>query len=159
MFSVITKLTVRGCRRRFLKTESAIFTIKKFLAIETVPKTFQLFNLKEGPAEDAELELKDALLYYKQMQQIRKMENISSNLYMEKLIRGFLHLYSGEEACCVGIKAIMKPDDTIITSYRCHGWVVVMGETVYGVLAELMGKKTGKYDFVDVVEFKNLLWQ
>lgn len=144
MISVITKLSVRVHRKKYLQAKFTLVTVRSYSSDEAKSKTYELYNLEESPSENVELELKDALFYYKQMLLIRKMENVSSQLYMERLIRGFLHLYSGQEACAVGIKAIMKPEDTVITSYRCHGWAVVMGETVRAVLAELLGKSTGK---------------
>jgi pyruvate dehydrogenase E1 component alpha subunit len=44
----------------------------------------------------------DALTYYTQMQTIRRLETSAGNLYKEKIVRGFCHLYSGQEACAVG---------------------------------------------------------
>lgn len=144
MIFVVAKLSVRHQRKIFLNAPTKLIFPKCQLSHKIESKTFELYELQESPSMSVELELKDALSYYKQMHLIRKMEAISSQLYMEKLIRGFLHLYSGQEACAVGIKASMQPNDTVITSYRCHGWAVVMGETVHAVLAELMGKVTGK---------------
>ncbi|XP_068087116.1 pyruvate dehydrogenase E1 component subunit alpha, mitochondrial-like isoform X5 [Anabrus simplex] len=47
------------------------------------------------------------------------------------------------EACCVGLRLAMRPKDSIITAYRCHGWAYVMGLTPHEVLAEMTGRKTG----------------
>jgi len=80
---------------------------------------------------------------YMQMAVIRRMETTASNMYKEKVIRGFCHLYSGQEAICVGFKAAMQPQDSVITAYRAHGWTYVMGVEVEGVLAELTGRKVG----------------
>jgi len=71
------------------------------------------------------------------------METASANMYKEKSIRGFCHLSSGQEAICVGMKAALRPVDTVITAYRCHGFAYVMGVPVLGVLAELTGRHTG----------------
>ncbi|KAK6016962.1 hypothetical protein OSTOST_17552 [Ostertagia ostertagi] len=73
------------------------------------------------------------------MQLIRRMESAASNLYKEKKIGGFCHLYSGQEACAVGIKAAMTDGDAVITSYRCHGWTLLHGASVSQVLSELTG--------------------
>jgi len=85
----------------------------------------------------------DALLFYKQMVTIRRMEQEASKLYKEQVIRGFCHLYSGQEACCVGMCATLSPDDSVITAYRAHGWTLMKGRTIHQVLAELTGRKTG----------------
>ena len=73
------------------------------------------------------------------LQMIRRMESAAGNLYKEKKIRGFCHLYSGQEACAVGMKAAMTDGDAVITAYRCHGWTWLLGSTVVEVLAELTG--------------------
>ncbi len=71
------------------------------------------------------------------------METAAANLYKEKAIRGFCHLYSGQEAVCVGMTAALREQDTVITSYRAHGFTYLMGVPVLGVLAELTGRKSG----------------
>ena len=71
------------------------------------------------------------------------METSAGNLYKEKIIRGFCHLYSGQEAVAVGIKAALRPNDSVITAYRAHGWTYLMGVSIQGVLSELTGKSTG----------------
>lgn len=142
MISVVAKLRVRK-PPKYSQVKCTFIVLKRHFSEEGDSKTYELFQLEEGPQKEISLTTKDAIFYYTQMQRIRKMENSCTQLYMEKGIRGFLHLYSGEEACCVGIKAIMQPGDTSITSYRCHGWAVAMGETVHAVIAELLGKVTG----------------
>lgn len=85
----------------------------------------------------------EALLYYRQMQAIRRLETTAGNLYKAKQIRGFCHLYSGQEAVCVGMKAALTEGDSVITAYRAHGWTHIMGVPLVGVLAELTGRKSG----------------
>lgn len=89
------------------------------------------------------LSREDALRYYEQMFTIRRLETSAGSLYKEKIIRGFCHLYSGQEACAVGMVAAMRPDDSVITAYRCHGWTYLLGATEEGVLSELTGRSTG----------------
>lgn len=84
-----------------------------------------------------------ALKYYREMVTIRRMEQAAAKLYTEKIIRGFCHLYSGQEACGVGINDILHPDDSVITAYRCHGWTFLKGRTPEQILTELTGRKTG----------------
>lgn len=74
---------------------------------------------------------------------IRRIETAAGNLYKEKIIRGFCHLYSGQEACAVGMKAAMRDVDNIISAYRVHGWTYLMGVPPIGVLSELTGVQSG----------------
>lgn len=102
-----------------------------------------MHNLETGPPTTACVTKEDALKYYEQMFYIRRLETSAGALYKDKVIRGFCHLYSGQEACAVGMKAAMRPDDSVITAYRCHGWTQVMGVSVDAVLSELTGRVTG----------------
>lgn len=102
-----------------------------------------MHNLETGPATTVTVSKEDALKYYEQMFYIRRLETSAGSLYKDKVIRGFCHLYSGQEACAVGMKAAMRTDDSVITAYRCHGWTYLMGVPVGGVLSELTGRSTG----------------
>lgn len=65
-------------------------------------------------------------------------------MYTQKKIRGFCHLYIGQEAICVGTQsALTNQDDAIITAYRDHGWFYVRGGTIQEIIAEMMGKIGG----------------
>lgn len=66
-------------------------------------KPYKLHNLETGPSTKADVTREKALEYYKQMQMIRRLETAAGNLYKEKIVRGFCHLYSGQEACAVGM--------------------------------------------------------
>merc|ERR1711992_111608 len=105
---------------------------------------YKLHLLEQGPPQSAILTREDGLKYYKDMVVVRRMETAAANLYKEKVIRGFCHLCSGQEAVCVGIKGgIREGLDSVITSYRAHGFAYVMGISVLGVLSELTGKVSG----------------
>jgi len=104
---------------------------------------YDLHLLEEGPSQEATLTKEDAIKFYKQMQVIRRMELKSDQLYKQKIIRGFCHLYDGQEACCVGIEAALTPKDSVITAYRAHGWTYIRGVSVSSVIAELCGRKLG----------------
>jgi len=104
---------------------------------------FKLHRLEQGPATSTTLTRDDALKYYHEMVTIRRMETAAANLYKEKSIRGFCHLCSGQEAIYSGMKAALRDVDSVITSYRAHGFTYVMGISVLGVLGELAGKKCG----------------
>lgn len=77
------------------------------------------------------------------MLELRRMETAAGSMYKEKLIRGFCHLYNGQEAVAVGMVGALRPDDNVITSYRCHGWTYLMGASIAEVLCELTGHKHG----------------
>ena len=64
-------------------------------------------------------------------------------MYMERKIRGFCHLNSGQEACCVGMESGIRRNDSVITAYRAHGWSYTRGIPVKKIIAELCGKATG----------------
>merc|ERR1712066_200865 len=104
---------------------------------------YKLHQLDEGPATSATLSRDEGLRLYQEMVTVRRMETAAANLYKEKSIRGFCHLCSGQEAIYSGMKAALRDQDAVITSYRAHGFTYVMGVPVLGVLAELTGRKSG----------------
>ena len=80
---------------------------------------------------------------YRQMQLIRTFEEESGRQYMRGKIRGFLHLYIGEEAIAVGAIPVLKPQDYVFTHYRDHGHALARGMDPNVVMAELFGKSGG----------------
>merc|ERR1712128_14477 len=104
---------------------------------------YKLHRLDEGPATSTTLTRDEGLKLYREMVTVRRMETAAANLYKEKAVRGFCHLCSGQEAIYSGIGAGLREQDSVITSYRAHGFTHVMGIPVLGVLAELTGKKSG----------------
>lgn len=105
-----------------------------------------LHRLDEGPATTAVATREEALAFYREMTLVRRMETAAADLYKSKFIRGFCHLYSGQEAVASGIEAALVDGDSIITAYRCHGFTLLRGATVKQVLAELTGRKAGVAD-------------
>lgn len=83
------------------------------------------------------------LHWYREMLLIRRFEEKAGQLYMERKIRGFCHLYIGQEAVAVGLEAAIRPDDVVITAYRDHGNGLARGMTANECMAELYGKVTG----------------
>lgn len=81
--------------------------------------------------------------YYRQMRLIRVFEEECSRQYMMGKIRGFLHLYIGEEATGVGAISVLRPQDYVVTHYRDHGHALARGMDPKVVMAELFGKATG----------------
>ncbi|XP_030385309.1 pyruvate dehydrogenase E1 component subunit alpha, mitochondrial-like [Scaptodrosophila lebanonensis] len=104
---------------------------------------FKLHRLSEGPDTMVSLTQAEAVRYYRQMKAIRQIEAAANRLYKERMVRGFCHLYTGQEACAVGMRAVMRPEDSIISAYRVHGWAYLMGLSAQGVLAELTGRRSG----------------
>jgi len=104
---------------------------------------YKLHRLDEGPATSTTLTRDEGLRLYREMVTVRRMETAAANLYKEKAIRGFCHLCSGQEAIYSGMLAALRAQDSVITSYRAHGFTYVMGVPVLGVLGELAGKKSG----------------
>lgn len=83
------------------------------------------------------------LKWYEDMLFWRKFEDKTSALYIQQKIRGFLHLYNGQEAILTGSLFAMEPGDKMITAYRNHVQPIGMGVDPRKIMAELMGKKTG----------------
>ena len=81
--------------------------------------------------------------FYGRMLLIRKFEEESGRLYTQGKIRGFLHLYIGQEAIAVGAISVLREDDYIVSHYRDHGHALARGMDPKVVMAELMGKATG----------------
>jgi pyruvate dehydrogenase E1 component alpha subunit len=90
-----------------------------------------------------EIDIAHAVECLKQMVRIRRFEERCAELYSASKIRGFLHLYSGEEAVAVGVVPQLAPEDAIVATYREHGHALVRGIPARAILAELYGKQEG----------------
>lgn len=113
----------------------------------TFGKSYTLHRIdpNSGPASSTVTNKEELLDYWKQMVLIRRAEIACDAAYKEKKIRGFLHLYNGQEAVAVGLDSALTPEDHTITAYRCHGFYLTRrcGGDVNAMIAELFGKKTG----------------
>jgi pyruvate dehydrogenase E1 component alpha subunit len=78
-----------------------------------------------------------------QMMRIRQMEEKAFELYTQEKIRGFLHLYDGEEAVAVGVIENLQQEDSIVATYREHGHALVRGVSMESIMAEMYGKEEG----------------
>lgn len=109
-----------------------------------LPETsFETHKLSSGPNKTVSASKQELLELYKMMVQIRRLETASDQLYKSKLIRGFCHLSTGQEALAAGMEAAITRDDSIITAYRCHGFTLTRGASAKSILAELMGREAG----------------
>jgi len=79
----------------------------------------------------------------RQMLLVRRFEERCVELYSATKIRGFLHLYIGEEAVAVGAMQALEPDDAVVATYREHGHALVRGVPPGAVMAEMFGKVEG----------------
>ncbi|MFP5481021.1 MAG: pyruvate dehydrogenase (acetyl-transferring) E1 component subunit alpha [Alphaproteobacteria bacterium] len=77
------------------------------------------------------------------MIRIRRFEEKCYELYTQEKIRGFLHLYDGEEAVAVGVSAALEVRDRVVSTYREHGHALARGLSMESALAEMYGKATG----------------
>lgn len=83
------------------------------------------------------------LKWYEDMLLWRKFEEKAGQLYIQQKIRGFCHLYIGQEALVAGACSATTKDDNVITAYRDHVHPIALGVPAKEVMAELYGKKTG----------------
>ncbi len=93
--------------------------------------------------EARSLQKNDALQLLYQMLLIRRFEEKSAELYTKEKIRGFLHLYVGEEAVAVGVMQALSADDNILSTYREHGHALARGIDAGVIMAEMYGKMQG----------------
>lgn len=83
------------------------------------------------------------LYWYELMLRLRKFEERAGMLYGQQKIRGFCHLYIGQEAVAAGTFSALRPDDRMITAYRDHALAIGKGISCNAAMAELYGKATG----------------
>jgi pyruvate dehydrogenase E1 component alpha subunit len=108
-----------------------------------------LFELDEALGDQVREELGEEQLVelYEDMTLIRRFEQQAGRAYQTQKVRGFCHLYTGQEAVAVGaIKAIDQQHDYIVTAYRDHGQAIAAGMDPDQIMAELFGKEEGSSD-------------
>lgn len=102
---------------------------------------------KEAPKKEAAPKLQHSkeryMFWYENMLLQRRFEEKAGQLYGQQKIRGFCHLYIGQEACSSGTATALTPDDKYITAYRDHGIPLALGTPPNAIMAELFGKETG----------------
>ena len=102
-----------------------------------------MMTIAPPPSGPVPYEREFALKLLADMLRIRRLEEKSAELYGEGKIRGFLHLYIGEEAVAVGALHALKPEDNIVATYREHGHALVRGMPMEKIMAEMYGKREG----------------
>ena len=94
------------------------------------------FRLDGVPVEDAVELLADMI-------RVRVFEERCAELYADSKIRGFLHLYIGEEAVAAGVIGALDRDDNVLATYREHGHALLRGVSAESIMAEMFGRATG----------------
>src|SRR5512141_2312645 len=95
------------------------------------------------PTDEALVDRAHALELLRQMVRIRRFEAKCAEQYGAMKIRGFLHLYDGEEAVAVGVMAALTPEDNIVATYREHGHALARGVAPGAIMAEMFGRVEG----------------
>jgi pyruvate dehydrogenase E1 component alpha subunit len=95
------------------------------------------------PAVSLQIERQGGLHLLREMLRIRRFEERCVEHYSAMKIRGFLHLYIGEEAVAVGVMQSIKADDAIVATYREHGHALARGIPARCIMAEMFGKVEG----------------
>jgi pyruvate dehydrogenase E1 component alpha subunit len=93
--------------------------------------------------EPPPLEREAAVLLLREMLRIRRFEEECAKLYSATKIRGFLHLYIGEEAVAAGVMPALTPEDAVVATYREHGHALARGVSARAIMAEMFGKAQG----------------
>lgn len=108
------------------------------MAVATkAPKT------KKKTTSKAKYSKETYLNWYEVMLRVRKFEERALMAYSKQLIRGFCHVYIGQEAITAGMTSAIRPEDKVVTAYRQHGIALARGLSSKSCMAELYGKATG----------------
>jgi pyruvate dehydrogenase E1 component alpha subunit len=117
-----------------------LFSQFKIRNMSTTTKAKSEPAMKEGKIEFSK---ETYLFWYENMQLMRKFEERAGQLYGMQKIKGFCHLYIGQEACVAGAVTALTKDDKWITAYRDHAHPLALGTDPKAVMAELFAKETG----------------
>lgn len=101
------------------------------------------FKVPAPPSGPVPWEKRFSLALLTDMLRIRRMEEKAIELYGQQKIRGFLHLYIGEEAVATGAVRALQPQDNLVATYREHGHALLRGVGMNAIMAEMYGKQAG----------------
>lgn len=99
--------------------------------------------MTEDELDQDELDRDERVSLWRQMLLIRRFEEACVELYSETKIRGFMHLYIGEEAVAVGVCHALQPEDAVVSTYRDHGHALARGVPATSIMAEMFGNVEG----------------
>jgi len=120
---------------------------RRFAAEKTVTVTLpsnKVFRLNSEDLPKTTTTNKEEILrYIWELTIMRRMEIVSDNLYKDKKIHGFCHLYDGQEAIALGMEEGMTLEDPLITAYRDHCQAWKRGISLFAIFAEMLGKTGG----------------
>jgi pyruvate dehydrogenase E1 component alpha subunit len=111
--------------------------------IRNMPTTTKAKNDTATKSGKPDFSKETYLQWYETMQLMRKFEERAGQLYGMQKIKGFCHLYIGQEACVAGAISALTKDDKWITAYRDHAHPLALGTDPNAVMAELFAKETG----------------
>ena len=98
---------------------------------------------KKSPAKKSAFDKQTYQTWFEHMLLMRRFEEKAGQLYGQQKIKGFCHLYIGQEACAAGSVSALKKGDKYITAYRDHAHPLALGTDPSKIMAELFGKETG----------------
>ncbi len=98
---------------------------------------------KRGRKKTATYSKETYLNWYEVMLRIRRFEERTLMAYGQQKVRGFCHVYIGQEAIAAGMTSAIRPEDAVVTAYRQHGTAISRGIPTKACMAELFGKSTG----------------
>jgi pyruvate dehydrogenase E1 component alpha subunit len=98
---------------------------------------------RQPPVREQKLDRERAQRLLRQMVRIRRLEEKSAQMYSAMKIRGFMHLYNGEEAIAAGVMEHLHENDAVVATYREHGQALAKGVPARAIMAEMFGKQEG----------------
>jgi len=98
---------------------------------------------KQSKKRKAKFDKDTYLMWFETMLRVRKFEERALMAYSQQKIRGFCHVYIGQEAIAAGLASAIRPSDKVVTAYRQHGIALTRGLSSDSCMAELYGKADG----------------